>query len=98
MKQRSVAARPSVTVNNDPQTSFIFDNQYFQNLLAHKGLFQSDSVLLNDNRTRKQVGDFANDQVGFFESWAQSFLKLTSIEVKTGEEGEIRRSCSATNA
>uniref|UniRef100_A0A2N9F3P2 Peroxidase n=1 Tax=Fagus sylvatica TaxID=28930 RepID=A0A2N9F3P2_FAGSY len=98
MKQCSVAASPSVTVNNDPQTSFIFDNQYFQNLLAHKGLFQSDSVLLNDNRTRKQVGDFANDQVGFFESWAQSFLKLTSIEVKTGEEGEIRRSCSATNA
>lgn len=97
MKQCPARASPSVTVNNDPETSLMFDNQYYRNLLAHKGLFQSDSVLLDDNRTRKQVLDFANDQVGFFESWSQSFLKLTSIDVKTGDEGEIRRSCSTTN-
>lgn len=97
MKRCPAGASPSVTVNNDPETSFVFDNQYYQNLRAHKGLFQSDSALFSDNRTRKQVEDFANDQVGFFESWGQSFLKLTSIGVKTGDEGEIRRSCSATN-
>ncbi|KAL0016577.1 hypothetical protein SO802_003646 [Lithocarpus litseifolius] len=97
MKQCPARASPSVTVTNDPETSFMFDNQYYQNLLAHKGLFQSDSVLLDDKRTQKQIVDFANDQVGFFESWGQSFLKLTSIDVKTGDEGEIRRSCSTTN-
>lgn len=97
MKRCPAGASLSVTVNNDPETSFVFDNQYYQNLQAHKGLFQSDSALFSDNRTRKQVDDFANDQVGFFESWGQSFLKLTSIGVKTGDEGEIRRSCSATN-
>ncbi|KAB1204775.1 Peroxidase 46 [Morella rubra] len=97
MKRCPAGASLSVTVHNDPETSFVFDNQYYQNLQAHKGLFQSDSALFSDNRTRKQVDDFANDQVGFFESWGQSFLKLTSIGVKTGDEGEIRRSCSATN-
>ncbi|TXG62299.1 hypothetical protein EZV62_013662 [Acer yangbiense] len=97
MKKCPADASPSVTVDNDPQTSFVFDNQYYRNLLAHKGLFQSDSVLLDDNRTRKPVEGFANDQVSFFRSWGQSFVKLTSIGVKTGEEGEIRQTCSVTN-
>ena len=90
-------ASDSITVVNDPETSLSFDNQYYRNLVAHKGLFQSDSVLLDDNRTRNLVEDLANDQGRFFESWSQSFLKLTSIGVKTGEEGEIRQSCSMKN-
>ncbi|XP_061375711.1 peroxidase 46-like [Gastrolobium bilobum] len=98
MKQCPIGAMPSVTVNNDPETSMVFDNQYYRNLLDHKGLFQSDSVLLNNDDTRKLVEDFANDQQLFFENWGMSFLKLTSVGVKTGDEGEIRRSCAATNA
>ncbi|GAV77600.1 peroxidase domain-containing protein [Cephalotus follicularis] len=97
MKRCPVSANGSITVNNDPVTSEVFDNQYFRNLLAHKGLFQSDSVLLNDNRTKEQVQDFATDQVKFFSSWGQSFLKLTTIGVKVDDEGEIRQSCSFTN-
>lgn len=98
MKQCPAGVQPSVTVNNDPETSMVFDNKYYQNLLAHKGLFQSDSVLLSNDSTRKLVEDFANDQDLFFENWRQSFLKLTSIGVKTGDEGEIRQSCASTNA
>ncbi|KAJ6295324.1 hypothetical protein OIU78_023363 [Salix suchowensis] len=96
MKKCPVDASDSVTVFNDPKSSSSFDNQYYRNLAAHKGLFQSDSVLLDDKRTRNLVEDFANDQEKFFQSWSQSFLKLTSIGVKTGEEGEIRQSCSMT--
>ncbi|KAJ9702787.1 hypothetical protein PVL29_004496 [Vitis rotundifolia] len=87
----------SVTVNNDPETSFSFDNQYYRNLMAHKGLFQSDSVLFNDKRTKKMVEDLANDQNSFFERWGQSFLKLTIIGVKSDDEGEIRQSCEVAN-
>ncbi|CAK7354010.1 unnamed protein product [Dovyalis caffra] len=97
MQRCPVHASDSITVVNDPGTSSSFDNQYYQNLVAHKGLFQSDSVLLDDKRTRALVEDFANDQERFFQSWGQSFLKLTSIGVKTGEEGEIRQFCSVTN-
>ncbi|XP_028807098.1 peroxidase 46-like [Neltuma alba] len=98
MRECGSNSNPSVTVNNDPETSMVFDNQYYRNLLAHKGLFQSDSVLLSDNQTRKLVDDLANDQELFFQKWSQSFLKLTIVGVKTDEEGEIRRSCEATNA
>lgn len=98
MKQCPADASPSKTVENDPETSFVFDNRYYQNLLAHKGLFQSDSVLFADSRTKGKVESFADDQSSFFDSWSQSFLKLTSIGAKTDEEGEIRTSCSSTNA
>ncbi|CAN6582809.1 unnamed protein product [Malus baccata var. baccata] len=98
MEQCPAGANQSTTVKNDPKTSFAFDNQYYQNLLAHRGLFQSDSVLLTDGRTRKQVEILAQDQVSFFQSWTESFLKLASIGVKTGDEGEIRASCPTTNA
>lgn len=90
-------ASSSITVDNDPETSQLFDNQYYKNLVAHKGLFQSDSELLNDGRTKGLVENLANDQESFFQRWGQSFMKLTSIDVKTGDEGEIRRLCSATN-
>lgn len=87
----------SITVDNDPATPLRFDNEYYKVVLEHKGLFQSDSALINDERTRKKVVEFANSQDSFFESWAVSFLKLSGIGVKTGEEGEIRLSCSMPN-
>ncbi|XLU35017.1 hypothetical protein S245_071083 [Arachis hypogaea] len=98
MKQCPVSAMASATVNNDPETPMVFDNQYYRNLLVHKGLFQSDSALLNENSTRTMVKDFANNQELFFVNWSQAFLKLTSVGVKTGNEGEIRRTCASTNA
>ncbi|KAE8654533.1 Peroxidase 46 [Hibiscus syriacus] len=96
MKKCSSDSSASKTVDNDLET-FAFDNQYYSNLVAHKGLFQSDSVLIEDGRTREKVEAFANDQESFFMSWGDSFLKLTSIGVKTDDEGEIRRSCSFAN-
>ncbi|KAF5726289.1 peroxidase 18-like [Tripterygium wilfordii] len=97
MKKCPAGRDSSITVNNDPETSLVFDNQYYRNLLTHRGLFQSDSVLLNDERTRKQVEFFAEDQESFFRSWSQSFLKLISIGVKTDNEGDVRVSCSGSN-
>ncbi|CAK9184621.1 unnamed protein product, partial [Ilex paraguariensis] len=67
-KQCPAGASLSVTVNNDPETPALFDNQYYKDLLLHKGLFQSDSVLVSDQRTTNKVVELANDQ--------QSFLRV----------------------
>lgn len=96
-KQCPAGANPSITVKNDPQTPQLFDNQYYKDLSAHKGLFQSDSVLFSDGRTRKRVMDFADDQNSFFQSWSQSFVRLAGLGIKSVDEGEIRASCSVTN-
>lgn len=98
MNKCSSSLDPMATVvNNDPETSSTFDNQYYKNLLAHKGLFQTDSVLMEDDRTRKIVEILANDQESFFERWTESFMKMSVIGVRVGEDGEIRRTCSAVN-
>ncbi|KAE8687484.1 putative monogalactosyldiacylglycerol synthase [Hibiscus syriacus] len=65
LSEVSIGSSASKTVDNDPETSFAFDNQYYSNLVAHKGLFQSDSVLLEDGRTRAKVEAFATDQESF---------------------------------
>ncbi|XP_051137481.1 peroxidase 46-like [Andrographis paniculata] len=93
----SAAIGDSMTVSNDPATPFLFDNQYYKALLDHKGLFQSDSALLNDARMKNRVLEFAGNPDRFFESWAVSFTRLTSIGVKTDNHGEIRQFCTTTN-
>lgn len=90
-------ANESTTVSNDPETAFVFDNQYYRNLVARRGLFQSDSVLFTDERTRKKVEGFAESQESFLNRWGESFMKLTVVDVKTGNEGEIRRACNVIN-
>ncbi|KAI3909564.1 hypothetical protein MKW98_013981 [Papaver atlanticum] len=97
MKRCPASASASITVNNDPGTSFVFDNQYYKNLIAHKGLFQSDSVLFSDARTKKLVEELSNNQDTFFQKWGDSFVRLSSVGVKTGDQGEIRRSCNVIN-
>ncbi|CAN8284185.1 unnamed protein product [Cochlearia groenlandica] len=87
----------TMVVNNDPETSSTFDNQYYKNLMAHKGLFQTDSALMEDERTRKIVEFLANDEESFFERWSESFVKMSVIGVRVGQDGEIRHSCSAAN-
>jgi Peroxidase len=75
-----------------------FDNQYYTNLLSGKGLLRSDSELVNDSKAAGLVDSFSKSQNSFFDSWATSFVKMTSIGVKTGDnEGEIRAICSSVN-
>ncbi|CAL9049851.1 peroxidase 18-like [Musa acuminata AAA Group] len=88
-------ASDSVTTSNDPVTPSLFDNQYYGNLLAKKGLLQSDSVLVADARTKSTVEALSRSQDAFFASWAKSFVKLSTIGVKTGNEGAIRFLCAS---
>ncbi|KAF9615789.1 hypothetical protein IFM89_026460 [Coptis chinensis] len=97
LKQCPVGGSASITINNDPETSFKFDNQYYKNLVSHQGLFQSDSVLFSDERTKTKVVELSNSQDSFFQNWTSSFVKLTSMGVKTDNEGEIRRLCQSLN-
>ncbi|CAL9748183.1 unnamed protein product [Musa acuminata subsp. burmannicoides] len=100
-KQLAETCRPGASattmVDNDPSTPSLFDNQYYVNLLANRGLLHSDSVLVTDARTRSTVKAFSESQDAFFMSWAESFVKLSIIDVKTGDDGEIRFSCSSVN-
>lgn len=99
---KQVAKRCSIgtsatTFDNDASTPMLFDNQYYINLLANQSLLHSDSVLVGDSRTISKVEEFAQSQDAFFTSWAESFSKLSTAGVKTGDEGEIRFACQSVN-
>ncbi|KAF3435253.1 hypothetical protein FNV43_RR22340 [Rhamnella rubrinervis] len=89
---------PSIAIDMDPTTPRVFDNVYFQNLVAGKGLFTSDEVLFTDSKSKSTITDFANNPDEFNGAFISAMRKLGRVGVKTGSQGEIRRDCSAFNS
>ncbi|GLU19840.1 hypothetical protein SLE2022_360650 [Rubroshorea leprosula] len=76
-----------------------FDNNYFKNILAFKGLLNSDEILFTRNEESKElVEKYAKDQGLFFQQFAKSMVKMGNISPLTGIRGEIRKNCRRINA
>ncbi|KAG8063266.1 hypothetical protein GUJ93_ZPchr0003g16862 [Zizania palustris] len=85
------------TVVQDVVTPNKLDNQYYKNVLAHKALFTSDASLLSSPATAKIVVDNANIPGWWEDQFKKAMVKMASVEVKTGSNGEVRRNCRAVN-
>ncbi|XP_047317699.1 peroxidase 55-like [Impatiens glandulifera] len=97
MQECPINVDPQIAINMDPTTPTTFDNVYYQNLLAGKGLFTSDQVLFTDPASQSTVTDFANSQGVFNAAFGTAMIKLGRVGVKIGSEGEIRTLCSSFN-
>ncbi|KAJ7568415.1 hypothetical protein O6H91_01G031900 [Diphasiastrum complanatum] len=84
------------TVINNDLTNLIFDNQYFRDVMAGRGLFFIDSQLGLDQRTSGTVAAFAANQQLFFNTFSSAFMKLAATNVLTGNAGQIRTNCHFT--
>lgn len=82
----------------DVNTPFAFDNVYYKNLQLKMGLLGTDQALFSDPRTKYLVQYFANNKTQFFQAFAAAMDKMSSIGVKTGNQGEIRKICTQFNA
>jgi peroxidase len=89
---------PRIAINLDPVTPQTFDNIYYQNLVGGKGLLSSDQVLFTDSVSQSTVIDFANNPGDFNGAFVTAMRKLGRVGVKTGNNGQIRRDCSAFNS
>uniref|UniRef100_A0A5B6YJY2 Peroxidase n=1 Tax=Davidia involucrata TaxID=16924 RepID=A0A5B6YJY2_DAVIN len=75
-----------------------FDNSYFKNLLASKGLLNSDQVLVTKNEgSLELVKKYAENNKLFFQQFAKSMIKMGNISPLTGSKGEIRKNCRKIN-
>lgn len=85
-------------INLDPETPDTFDNAYYRNLVAGKGLLSSDQVLFSDSASRPTVIDFANNPGNFNGAFITAMRKLGRVGVKTGDQGQIRTDCTTFNS
>ncbi|PHT56437.1 Peroxidase 66 [Capsicum baccatum] len=76
----------------DP-SSTTFDNTYYKLILQNKGLFSSDQALLSNPKTKSLVSDFASSKETFFKAFANSMIKMSSIN--GGQE--VRKDCRVVN-
>ncbi|MCL7042086.1 hypothetical protein MKW94_024625 [Papaver nudicaule] len=82
----------------DLNTPTKFDNYYYKNILAAKGLFNSDQVLLTkDEASMDLVKQYAENNNLFFQHFAQSMVKMGNLSPLTGSDGEIRKNCRKIN-
>ncbi|KAI9093594.1 hypothetical protein K1719_027043 [Acacia pycnantha] len=81
----------------DQDTPFVFDNSFYKQLLVRRGILELDQRLAFHNSSRALVSRYAADNEAFLQSFARAIVKMGSIQVLTGEEGEIRKNCRAFN-
>ncbi|WVZ77802.1 hypothetical protein U9M48_025624 [Paspalum notatum var. saurae] len=75
----------------DPGSHLTFDLGYYRAVLKHRALFRPDAALLADAAARADVKGVVG---GPEEVFARSMARLSTVEVKTGAQGEIRRNCA----
>ncbi|XP_023530331.1 peroxidase 56-like [Cucurbita pepo subsp. pepo] len=85
-------------VEMDPGSFKTFDGSYYTLVSKRRGLFQSDSALLDDPDTKAYVVLQAETRGATFAvDFAESMISMGQIGVLTGNDGEIRRQCSVVN-
>lgn len=82
----------------DPGSPRKFDNGYYKNLIALKGMLSSDEILYTQNQqTMDLVKHYAENQDDFFKQFAKSMIRMGNITPLTGNHGEIRKICRRIN-
>ncbi|GJN24238.1 hypothetical protein PR202_gb11969 [Eleusine coracana subsp. coracana] len=90
----------SAAAELDPGSCARFDTSYYRHVARRRGLLRSDACLLDDRFTRAYVLQAASGRYDghFFRDFAESMVKMASIGVLTGQQGEIRKQCNVVNS
>ncbi|KAI3465048.1 hypothetical protein Pfo_021711 [Paulownia fortunei] len=81
----------------DLVTPNAFDNNFFKNLMRRKGLLRTDQVLFSGGSTDSIVSEYSRNPQTFLCDFASAMVRMGDIELLTGQNGVIRRICSAIN-
>ncbi|XP_072975207.1 peroxidase 2-like [Typha angustifolia] len=90
-------ANPTMIVDQDIVTPNKLDNQYYKNVMAHRVLFSSDEALLSSPQTATLVDEFARHKGAWKGKFGAAMVKMGNIGVLTGNNGEVRKTCSVVN-
>ncbi|XP_074313697.1 peroxidase 5-like [Silene latifolia] len=73
------------------------DAGYYNSVLKHMVVFGSDQALLDNNKTRDMVKHYARYGGAWKKYFAAAMIRMGSIEVLVGGEGQIRKNCRVVN-
>eukprot|EP00252_Welwitschia_mirabilis_P006243 TRINITY_DN1706_c0_g1_i1.p1 TRINITY_DN1706_c0_g1~~TRINITY_DN1706_c0_g1_i1.p1 ORF type:complete len:343 (+),score=-6.22 TRINITY_DN1706_c0_g1_i1:137-1165(+) len=88
---------PTVFLDQNSTSSFVFDNSYYGQLKLHRGILQIDQELWTNSSTKSLVGAYASDGNRFDSTFGSAMIKLGNASVLTGTKGEIRLKCRVVN-
>ncbi|BAT99497.1 hypothetical protein LR48_Vigan03g318100 [Vigna angularis] len=100
---KKACPNPGTTLYRNPPVNFdatptVLDNLFFKDMVERRRtLLITDSHLYEDPRTRPIVEQMAADPTLFPKRFPEVMVKLTSLNVLTGNEGEVRKICRSTN-
>ncbi|XP_018444093.1 peroxidase N [Raphanus sativus] len=97
-----VGGNGNVTAPLDRNSTDVFDNNYFKNLLQGKGLLSSDQILFSSdlavNTTKRLVEAYSQSQSLFFRDFTCSMIRMGGImNPVNGSSGEVRKNCRVIN-
>lgn len=81
----------------DPGSFKTFDSSYYKLVAKRRSLFTSDDTMRSNPAAFALVMRLANNQEEFFEEFGVSMVKMGNIDVLTGNQGEIRKTCALVN-
>lgn len=86
----------SINLDQNPLSAMTVDNSYYKQIVMHRGILQIDQDLALDPLTKSTVDAIAKG-FNFNVKFGEAMVKLGAVQVLTGYQGQIRRSCRAIN-
>lgn len=81
-----------------PLGPFGLDNSFYPTVLAGRAVLQIDQELASSAAARRIAAMFASRPGNFRRQFAKSMIKLGSVNVLTGRQGEVRLNCRRFNS
>ncbi|XP_062209316.1 peroxidase 57-like [Phragmites australis] len=81
-----------------PLGPFGLDNSLYPSVLAGRAVLQIDQELTSSGKARRIAAMFAAQPRNFQRHFARSMVKLGSVNVLTGRQGEVRLNCRRVNS
>ncbi|XP_009384731.2 peroxidase 60 [Musa acuminata AAA Group] len=86
-----------VNLDQNASSANTVDDSFYKQIVAKRGVLQIDQRIALDAATGATVALLAGGRMDFSTRFGSSMVKLGAVEVLTGTQGEIRRSCRAPN-
>ncbi|XP_047339296.1 peroxidase 44-like [Impatiens glandulifera] len=94
---RVCATQQDGTAFLDQNTSFILDNEFYNQIKKKRGVMQIDQELALDASSAPIVNNFASNPALFQKNFAAALVKLGNVGALVGKAGEIRKKCRVFN-